>query len=91
MTPKLLVPLGMVNLMLVVGLTDSVALLAVGFIIGQGATLLFLARFMRAERAERKAWTDALTEAHTSAQALIRAADLRGLHLIEKPSPKEIA
>jgi poly(3-hydroxyalkanoate) synthetase len=90
MTPKLLLPIGIANVMLVVGFSDSIALLAVGFIVGQGLTLFFLSWWMRAERAERKAWTDALLESHESATALIRAADLRGLIEI-KPSTKEIA
>lgn len=91
MTPKVVLPaVWVVNLALVAGLTDSAALLAVGFIIGQGMTLLALRWWIRAERADRKAWTDALTEAHTSAQALIRAADLRHMEMLKPPS-KEIA
>jgi len=90
MSLKLFVPIWLANLMLVVGVAESGALLAVGFIIGQGATLFFLSWWMRAERAERKAWTDALLHSHESATALIRAADARGLIEL-KPSSKEIA
>ena len=90
MTPKLLFPLLLGNLIMVVGVAESGALLAVGFIVGQGLTLLFLSWWMRTERAERKAWTDALLQSHESAVALIRAADMRGL-LELKPPSKEIA
>lgn len=91
MGAKFVLPIGIANLMLVVGFSDSLALLAVGFIVGQGMTLLFLSWWVRAERRDRKAWTEALTEAHTSAQALIRAADMRGLEIIKTPADKEIA
>ena len=90
MTPKLLFPVWLANLILVAGVAESGALLAIGFIIGQGLTLFFLSWWMRTERAERKAWTDALLQSHESAVALIRAADMRGLLEIKPPS-KEIA
>ena len=90
MTPKLLFPVWMANLMLVAGLSDSAALLAIGFIVGQGATLLLILYFRKSEQAMLRQWTNALTEAHTSAQALMRAADMRHLEVLKPPS-KETA
>ncbi len=90
MTPKLLFPVWVANLVLVAGLSDSAALLAIGFIVGQGVTLLLIMHFRKSEQALLRQWTNALTEAHTSAQALIRAADLRHLEVL-KPSSKETA
>ena len=90
MTPKVLLPVWMANLILVAGLSDSAALLAIGFIVGQGVMLLLILHFRRSEQALLRQWTTALTEAHTSAQALMRAADLRHLEVLKPPS-KEIA
>ena len=70
MSPKLLFPVWLFNLVMVAGLSDSAALLAIGFIIGQGVTLLLILHFRKSERAMLKQWTDALLEKGREVQAI---------------------